>query len=301
VSELLTDPVLRDRTVATLRAAGCVFAEDEAALLLGEAESAGALATMVARRVAGDPLEQIVGWAEFRGLRVVVEPGVFVPRQRTGFLAGLAVAATRAGGIVVDMCCGAGAVGMAVMAQSRAAEVHAADVDPAAVACAQRNLPCVHLGDLYAALPADLRGRVDVVVANAPYVPTDAVATMPPEARLHEPMVALDGGADRLDVARRVVAGAPERLGPRRVPLGVASTRTGPGMRQMVVCPGRARCRARSRRCRGRRSASPMLGRVPARTHHSAVDGCRVATTQRARARTNRPYSPRWPKACNDG
>lgn len=238
VSEVLTDPVLRERTVDALRAAGCVFAEDEAALLLGEAESAGTLAAMVARRVAGDPLEQIVGWAEFRGLRVVVEPGVFVPRQRTGFLAGLAVAATRAAGIVVDMCCGAGAVGMVVVAESDAAEVHAADVDPAAVACARRNLTRVHLGDLYAALPVDLRGRVDVVVANAPYVPTDAVATMPPEARLHEPMVALDGGADGLDVARRVVAGAPEWLAPGGTLLVETSTRQAPTLRDWFAHNG---------------------------------------------------------------
>ncbi|RTL70932.1 MAG: putative protein N(5)-glutamine methyltransferase [Pseudonocardiaceae bacterium] len=229
---------MRDRTVDALRAAGCVFAEDEAALLLGEAESAGTLAAMVARRVAGDPLEQIVGWAEFRGLRVVVEPGVFVPRQRTGFLAGLAVAATRAAGIVVDMCCGAGAVGMVVVAESDAAEVHAADVDPAAVACARRNLTRVHLGDLYAALPVDLRGRVDVVVANAPYVPTDAVATMPPEARLHEPMVALDGGADGLDVARRVVAGAPEWLAPGGTLLVETSTRQAPTLRDWFAHNG---------------------------------------------------------------
>ncbi|ODT98490.1 MAG: methylase [Pseudonocardia sp. SCN 72-86] len=229
---------MRDRTVDDLRAAGCVFAEDEAALLLGAAESADALAAMVARRVAGDPLEQIVGWAEFRGLRVVVEPGVFVPRQRTGFLAGLAIAAAREGAIVVDMCCGAGAVGMAVLAESGAAEVHAADVDPVAVACAQRNLPRVHMGDLYAALPADLRGRIDVVVANAPYVPTDAVATMPPEARLHEPMIALDGGADGLDVARRVVAGAPEWLLPGGVLLVETSTRQAPALREWFARNG---------------------------------------------------------------
>lgn len=200
--------------VAVLRAAGCVFAEDEAAVLLAEAPSPDALAAMVARRAAGDPLEQIVGWAGFRGLRVVVAPGVFVPRQRTSFLAGLAVAATRDGATVVDMCCGAGAVALAVRVESGAAQVHAADVDPAAVACARRNLPpaTVHQGDLYAALPPDLRGRVDVVVANAPYVPTAAVALMPPEARLHEPMVALDGGGDGLDIARRVVAGAPQWL-----------------------------------------------------------------------------------------
>jgi release factor glutamine methyltransferase len=91
----------------------------------------------------------------------------------------------------------------------------AADVEPAAVRCARRNLPGpVYEGDLYSALPDSLRGRVDVLVANAPYVPTEAVDLMPPEARLYEPMVALDGGPDGLAVLRRVIAGAPAWLAP---------------------------------------------------------------------------------------
>jgi release factor glutamine methyltransferase len=72
----------------------------------------------------------------------------------------------------------------------------------------------VYCGDLYAALPAGLRGRVDVLVCNAPYVPTDAIALMPPEAREHELRAALDGGADGVEVQRRVAAGAPEWLAP---------------------------------------------------------------------------------------
>jgi release factor glutamine methyltransferase len=104
----------------------------------------------------------------------------------------------------------------AALAASADLELHAADVDPAAGACARRNLPTgsVHLGDLFDALPPALRGRVDVLVANVPYVPSDAVPHMPPEARDHEPLVALDGGPDGLDVARRVVAGAPVWLAP---------------------------------------------------------------------------------------
>src|SRR5690606_31702571 len=107
---------------------------------------------------------------------------------------------------------GTGAVGAAVLAAAgeAVAELHAADVDPAAVACARTNLPTaqVHAGDLWDALPAALRGRVDVVAANAPYVPTDEIATMPPEARDHEARVALDGGPDGLELHRRVAAGA---------------------------------------------------------------------------------------------
>ncbi len=205
-----------DALAATLRAAGCVFAEDEAALLIGEAADEAALAVMVDRRVGGEPLELVLGWAEFCGLRIAVAPGVFVPRQRTTALVRRAAAGLRAGDLVVDLCCGTGALGAALLAAVPGIEVHAADVDPAAVACARRTLPPerVHEGDLFDALPRDLRGRVAVVVANAPYVPTEAIALMPPEARDHEHRVALDGGADGLDVQRRVITAAPEWLAP---------------------------------------------------------------------------------------
>ncbi|WP_041547063.1 MULTISPECIES: putative protein N(5)-glutamine methyltransferase [unclassified Nocardioides] len=212
----MAGPAPDDALVATLRAAGCVFAEDEAALLAREAGDEAALAAMVARRVAGEPLEQVLGFAEFLGLRVAVEPGVFVPRLRTTLLARRAIRALEPGDLAVDLCCGTGAIGVALLAAVPGAEVHAADIDPAAVRCARRNLPPdrVHEGDLYDALPGELRGRVAVVVANAPYVPTGAIATMPPEARDHEHRVALDGGADGLEVARRVIAGARPWLAP---------------------------------------------------------------------------------------
>jgi release factor glutamine methyltransferase len=202
--------------VVRLRAAGCVFAEDEARLLVEAAPTARDLDGLVARRVAGEPLEQLLGWAEFCGLRIAVSPGVFVPRRRTEFLVETALRLTRPGAVVVDLCCGSGAVGAALAAAVPGLDLTAADVAPDAVACARRNLPGdrVHQGDLYAALPPDLRGRVDVLVANVPYVPTAAIALMPPEARDHEPRTALDGGPDGLDVARRVLAEAPEWLAP---------------------------------------------------------------------------------------
>jgi release factor glutamine methyltransferase len=197
-----------------LRAAGCVFAEDEARLLVTAAGSPAALASLVARRVAGEPLEHLLGWADFCGLRIAVDAGVFVPRRRTEFLVGRAAGLVRPGAVVVDLCCGSGAVGAALVAVSPGIELHAADVDPTAVACARRNLSGhqVHQGDLFEALPADLRGRIDLLVANVPYVPSDALPLMPPEARDHEPPVALDGGPDGLDVVRRVVTGAPAWL-----------------------------------------------------------------------------------------
>jgi release factor glutamine methyltransferase len=200
--------------VAALRAAGCVFAEEEARLLLDEASSPAELMAWAARRMAGEPLEYVVGWAAFAGVRVAVEPGIFVPRRRSELV--VAVAVREPADLVVDLCCGAAPFGAALSRQWPNAEVHAADSDPDAVACARRNLPPerVHEGDLYAALPADLKGRVDLLVANAPYVPTDAIATMPRDARDHEHRVALDGGADGLAVLRRVVADAPAWLRP---------------------------------------------------------------------------------------
>jgi release factor glutamine methyltransferase len=115
----------------------------------------------------------------------------------------------------VDLCCGSGAVGAAVFASVPGIELFAVDIEPAAVRCARRNVSgTVYEGDLYEPLPDAVRGRVDVLVANAPYVPSEAVGLMPPEARLHEPLVALDGGSDGLDVLRRVIASAPSWLAP---------------------------------------------------------------------------------------
>lgn len=211
------DPTARTALVARLRTSGCVFAEDEAALLAAEAPDPAVLAAMTDRRVAGEPLEQVVGWAEFRGLRVAVEPGVFVPRARTGLLVREALAVLPDGGTVVDLCCGTGAVGLALAAERPGTALWAVDVEPAAVACARRNvggLGTVLLGDLDAPLPAELANRVDVITANAPYVPTAEIAHMPTDARDHEPRSALDGGADGVDLHRRVAAAAPRWLTP---------------------------------------------------------------------------------------
>ena len=207
--------------VPRLRAAGCVFAEEEAALLVEAADDPDHLERLVARRLSGVPLEQVLGWAEFCGLRLVVAPTVFVPRRRTELLVRVALEILRPGDVVVDLGCGTGAIAAALLAAEPTLDVHAVDVDPAAVACARRNLPPerVHEGDLYDALPPGLRGRVRVVAANAPYVPTEAIATMPPEARDHEARVALDGGPDGLDVQRRVIADAPLWLAPGGVVL----------------------------------------------------------------------------------
>ncbi len=232
--------------VTRLRAAGCVFAADEARLLSSAARTPDELDMMVEQRAAGLPIEQVVGWAEFCGLRIAVAPGVFVPRYRTGFLVHQAVALARqalagretaarqaaasgpaapagpgapgrARAVVVDLCCGAGAVGAALDAALDGVQLYAADIDPAAVRCARRNVgdrAQVYEGDLYDPLPGSLRGRVDILAANVPYVPTGEISLLPPEARLHEPRVALDGGSDGLEIMRRVAAAAPQWLAP---------------------------------------------------------------------------------------
>ncbi|MDP9869763.1 MULTISPECIES: putative protein N(5)-glutamine methyltransferase [Streptosporangium] len=215
-------PLPRSAVITRLRSAGCVFAEDEAELLISTARTPADLADMVDRRVAGLPLEHVLGWAEFCDLRIAVDPGVFVPRRRTEFLidqaAGLARRTAGSRAVVVDLCCGSGAMGAALAAALDGAELHAVDIDPAAVRCARRNLAAVggqvYEGDLYGPLPATLRGRVDVLIASPPYVPTEAIRLLPPEARIHEPRVALDGGADGLDIVRRVAAAAPLWLAP---------------------------------------------------------------------------------------
>jgi release factor glutamine methyltransferase len=226
--------------VGRLRAAGCVFAEEEAALLVAEAADrwpardgadgedddddarmrTAELEAMTSARMAGEPLETVLGWAEFAGRRIVVRRGVFVPRRRTERLARAAVAEALAVAdpVVVDLCCGSGAIGAVVADEVPALTLHAADVDPVAVACAAENLvprgARVHQGDLLDALPPTLRGRIHVLVANVPYVPRAGLALLPPEARLHEPVATRDGGDDGLDVLRRVVRGSGGWLAP---------------------------------------------------------------------------------------
>jgi release factor glutamine methyltransferase len=252
--------------VARLRAAGCVFAEEEAAILASTGASPAELDAMVGRRAAGEPLEQVVGWAEFAGLRVFVDPGVFVPRRRSEFLVDVAVLlAGRPDDVVVDLCCGTGALGLAVAVKlARAAdgaecdadraavadvrrggvELHAADLDPAAVACARRNVgPAgghVYAGDLFTPLPGSLRGRIGVLICNAPYVPTTEIAFMPAEARDHEALMALDGGADGLAILRRAAAGAGAWLAPGGVLLVETSERQATAMADVMAAAGLA-------------------------------------------------------------
>ncbi|MCB5281198.1 putative protein N(5)-glutamine methyltransferase [Arthrobacter sp. AL08] len=243
-----TPPAPLLTAITRLRAAGCVFAEEEAGLLATAAASPGHLEALVQQRASGLPLEHILGWAEFCGLRIRVDHGIFVPRRRTEFLVRQAARLLAAPSIVgrlpvvVDLCCGSGAVGTALAALAGPLELHAADIDPAAVRCAAVNIVpsggAVHQGDLYEPLPERLRGRVDVLAVNAPYVPSADIATMPQEARLHEPRVSLDGGADGLQVQRRVAAAAPDWLAPGGSLLIETSRRQAPRTVELFIRNG---------------------------------------------------------------
>lgn len=225
-----------------LRTAGCVYAEDEAQLLTEAAGSGDELERLVARRAdEGLPLEQVLGWAAFAGLRVPLRPSVFVPRRRTELLAAEASALTSPRAAVVELCCGSGAISLVLLAAEPSLELYATELEPAAVACAAENLrgrATVLAGDLYHPLPAGLRGRVRVLVANAPYVPTGSIPLMPAEARDHEPAVTLDGGADGLDVLRRVLVGAPDWLAPGGVVLVECSEAQLPALTALAVEAG---------------------------------------------------------------
>lgn len=200
-----------DELVERLRGAGCVFAEDEARVLREAAEGGRDLESMVGERILGVPLEHVVGWVDFAGVRVPLDRGVFVPRPRSEFLVEVAAGLLRPGQRLLDLCCGSGAVAMAVRSRV-AVEVVATDSDPAAVANARLALAptgaTVYRGDLFDALPNRLRAGFDVIAVVAPYVPRGAIDLLPHEARDFEPLVALDGGADGLDVLRRIAADA---------------------------------------------------------------------------------------------
>ncbi|WP_413309856.1 putative protein N(5)-glutamine methyltransferase [Bacillus sp. 1P10SD] len=201
-----------------LRSAGCVFAEEEARLLVTEGQSLDGLLQKVDMRVEGIPLEYVIGWAPFCGLRIVVERGVFVPRKRTEFLVRQAEDLGCSGDIVVDLCCGSGAIGAALAAAMGDIMLYGSDIDLIAIRCARKNVTPfgghIFEGDLYKALPRWMKGRINILVANVPYVPTKAIELLPVEARLYEPHLALDGGEDGLNILRRVVKEAPDWLAP---------------------------------------------------------------------------------------
>jgi release factor glutamine methyltransferase len=238
------DAVLRLATQA-LERAGIESARADAELLLGsvleatrgrvqalaltgaelDPEQSNAFRALVIRRAAREPLQHLTGVAGFRGIELEVGPGVFVPRPETEVVAGIAIDALRAvdaqdrRAMAVDLGTGSGAIALAIAAEVPLATVVGVEMQPQAFIWARRNaarlaLPNAHIicGDLACALP-QASGTVDVVVSNPPYVPDDAIPR-DPEVRMHDPSTALYGGADGLDVVRRVVATAERLLRP---------------------------------------------------------------------------------------
>jgi len=227
---------LRAWATRELAAAGCVSAAAEADWLLEEAadpEGSGeprggapvsqeALRAMVTRRVAGEPLQYVIGWAPFGRLRLAVGPGVFVPRPETEGLADRAATRLRtlpSPRTAVDLCTGSGAIACYLASEAPGTRVLATELDPGALAWARVNADRYGVellaGDLDAPLPPELARRVDVVCANVPYVPSEAIATLPTDVRDHEPRLSLDGGPDGLDLFRRLAERAGRWLAPR--------------------------------------------------------------------------------------
>jgi len=214
-ARLLSVPVaddLLDAVTGRLAAAGCVSAPEEAAELLTAAPGPVALESWLRRREQGEPLPWITGTIRFCGRTLHAAPGVYVPRFQTEELARRAAALLPPGGRALDLCTGIGAVASHLKAEVPTASVVGLDIDRRAAACARRNGVPSAVADL--AGPVGGPAMFDVVTAVAPYVPTGDLRFLPADVQRHEPRLALDGGADGLDLVRRTVAAAVRLLRP---------------------------------------------------------------------------------------
>jgi release factor glutamine methyltransferase len=205
----------RMRIVNALADGGCIAPGAEAdALIEASNEGVGPIDKLLARRLRGEPLAWITGSLRFCGIRIRVDPGVFVPRPHTEALARRAAALLPDGGIAVDLCTGSGAVAVVLGSAHPEATVVATDVDRIAVACARGNGVRALEGDLDEPLPRVLRGRVDVMTAVVPYVPAEELHLLPRDVLANEPHRALDGGPRGTTVLVRAVEAAARWLGP---------------------------------------------------------------------------------------
>jgi release factor glutamine methyltransferase len=196
--------------VERLTAAGCVAANAEASELIAAAPDDDTLESWTGRRERGEPLAWIVGSLTFCGRSVRVDRGVYVPRHQSEELARRAADLLPArGGLAVDLCTGAGAIAAHLAAEVPSATVIGTDIDHRAAVCARRNGVVALVADLGEPLPS---AAFDVVTAVAPYVPTGELRFLPGDVRHHEPLLALDGGGDGLDLVRRVVSTAARLL-----------------------------------------------------------------------------------------
>lgn len=218
---------------AALREAGVASPEHDAAELLAHvlgttrsrlplidevgADHLAAYTELVARRALREPLQHLTGVAYFRHVELLVGPGVFVPRPETELLAGWAIEHASEGSTIVDLCTGSGAIAKAIADEVPGARVHAVELDEPAYSWAERNLVGTGVdlrqGDFATAFD-DLLGTVDVVTCNPPYIPLEAWESVAPEARDHDPHLALFSGADGLDAIRVLSRRAAELLRP---------------------------------------------------------------------------------------
>jgi release factor glutamine methyltransferase len=238
--------VLREAT-ARLRAAGIATATPDAELLLAHvlettrlalhldprrelpATAQERLEALLIRRAGHEPLQYILGREEFAGLPLTVGLGVFIPRPETELLVARAIARCPAGpAVALDLCTGSGAVACALAARRPAVTLWAVEADPVAAGWARKNVADLGLdgrvqlleGDLFAPLAGRLGARTaDLILANPPYIPRPALASLPAEVRDWEPARALDGGPDGLAVIERILDEAPEHARPGGVVL----------------------------------------------------------------------------------
>lgn len=170
------------------------------------------------RRASGEPLQYLTGVAAFRRLELEVGPGALIPRPETELVVERAIDLLRSGGIVVDVGTGSGAIALAIADERPDAKVWATDVSPSALEWARSNAKALELpvsfarGDLLDACPVGLAGRIDVVVANLPYVPTSDGARLPKDVVDHEPHEALFAGPDGLSAIAALARMAPRWL-----------------------------------------------------------------------------------------
>jgi release factor glutamine methyltransferase len=222
-------PADRERREATVLLSVVLGDHDGSDELLDPDRLVGARAReryrlLIRRRAGGEPMAHIMGWTLFRGIRLSVRPGAFVPRQSSELLASRAVNRLRGRRrpVAVDLATGIGPVALSVAYSVPSAEVHGTDISEDAVRQARANarslgLPnaVFHRGDLFAPLPAGLRGGVDVVTVHPPYVPRREVGHLPIEVRGFEPEDTLtDFSADGLGLLERTAAQAPDWLRP---------------------------------------------------------------------------------------
>jgi release factor glutamine methyltransferase len=196
-----------------LDTAGFIAAREEAGELMACAKGSDVLLEqLIERRLRGEPLAWITGATTFCGLTVHVAPGVYVPRWQSEALARRALSRLPDDGTAIDLCTGSGCIAMTLMSERPRARIVASELDEGAVMCAVANGVEVFSGDLFAPLPGELEGAVNVIVGVVPYVPSASMAFLPRDTFAYESALAYDGGNDGTSVLRRVIRESPRYL-----------------------------------------------------------------------------------------